>query len=203
MQKSGTQSNPESKRERYVTHEEYRIVHGASGTQVKLLMDLTYRTLQRPESDILKWTPANVTRDESGARVIKHLQHKTKVLLKIKLTPDLARLVDRAIGEVPSIHQPIVHNRKGKNYTYSGIHAMLTAQVGRINAKRAKNGLPPIPSFGFRDLKGKGATDMWRAGVPIEQIQLLCGHADKSTTEKYIKARWSETATPNQVAIIF
>lgn len=43
---------------------------------------------------------------------------------------------------------------------------------------------------------------MWRAGIPIEQIQLLCGHADKATTEKYIKARWSETATPNQVAML-
>ena len=201
MQKSGTVSNPESKRERYVTHEEYRIVHEAAGRQVRLLMDLTYRTLQRPESDILKWTPVNVMRDENGARVIKHRQHKTGVLLKIQLTPDLARLVDIAIGEVPVLHQPIVHNREGEGYTYSGIHSMLTAQIGRINAKREKKGLAPIPSFGFRDLKGKGATDMWRDGIPIEQIQLLCGHADKATTEKYIKARWSETATPNQVAM--
>ncbi len=59
-----------------------------------------------------------------------------------------------------------------------------------------------MPSFGFRDLKGKGATDMWRSGVPIEQIQLLCGHADKATTEKYIKARWTETAEPNKVAML-
>lgn len=54
-----------------------------------------------------------------------------------------------------------------------------------------------MPSFGLRDLKGKGATDMWRNGIPIEQIQLLCGHKDKSTTEKYIKARWRLTAQPN------
>lgn len=202
MQVSGTQSNPESKRERYVTHEEYRIVHAGSGRQIQLLMDLTYRTLQRPESDILKWTAANVTRDENGDRVIKHRQHKTGVLLKIKLTPDLAKLVDRAIGDVPVLHQPVVHNREGEAYTYSGIHSMLTAQIRRINMKRAEKKLPPIPSFGFRDLKGKGATDMWRAGVPIEQIQLLCGHADKATTEKYIKARWSETASPNQVSML-
>lgn len=202
MQKSGTQSNPEKKRERYVTHEEYRIVHAAAGRQVRLLMELTYRTLQRPESDILKWTPANVTRDETGARVIRHKQHKTGVLLKIRLTPDLARLVDLAIGEVPVLRQPIVHNREGEGYTYSGIHSMLTAQIKRINEKREAKKLRLIESFGFRDLKGKGATDMWRAGIPIEQIQLLCGHADKNTTEKYIKARWSETATPNQVAML-
>ncbi len=38
---------------------------------------------------------------------------------------------------------------------------------------------------------------MWLAGEPIERIQLLCGHASKATTEKYIKARWRETAQPN------
>lgn len=67
--------------------------------------------------------------------------------------------------------------------------------------KRKKDGLPPILTFGFRDLKGKGATDMWLSGVPIEQIQMLCGHKDKNTTEIYIKARWSETAQPNKIAM--
>jgi integrase len=42
---------------------------------------------------------------------------------------------------------------------------------------------------------------MWLDGTPIERIQLLCGHADKTTTERYIKARWRETAQPNQVHI--
>ena len=61
--------------------------------------------------------------------------------------------------------------------------------------------LATMPSFGFRDLKGKGATDMWLAGQPIERDQLLCGHRSKSTTEKYIKARWQETASPNLLDI--
>jgi integrase len=57
------------------------------------------------------------------------------------------------------------------------------------NCRRKARGIPPMPSFGFRDLKGKGATDMWLAGVPIEQIQLLCGHTHKATTEVYTKQR--------------
>lgn len=202
MQQSGTRSNPESKRDRYVTHEEYRAVHAAAGPQVRLLMDLTYRTLQRPESDIIKWTPANLTRDERGARVIRHVQNKTKVLLKIGLTPELAAQIDAAVGTVPVLHQPMVHNRKGDAYTYQGITSMLTAQVKRLNLKRKARGQAEIAPFGFRDLKGKGATDMWLAGIPIEQIQMLCGHEDKATTEKYIKARWSETAKPNKVAML-
>lgn len=40
---------------------------------------------------------------------------------------------------------------------------------------------------------------MWLSGVPIEEIQLLCGHDDSHTTEIYVKQRWRETATPNKV----
>jgi len=58
-----------------------------------------------------------------------------------------------------------------------------------------------VLSFGFRDLKGKGATDMWQSGVPIEFIQKLCGHSNKSTTEIYVKQRWSESVEPNRVGL--
>jgi integrase len=198
MQASGTQGNAESKRERYVTDEEYRAVWAAAGTQVRLLMDLTYRTLQRPESDILGWTPTILARDEhTKARILHFQQGKTKVWVKIAMTADLDALIRRAMGDPPQIGQPLVHNRKGKRYTYTGIMAMLTAAIKKANKDRAQ----PIASFGFRDLKGKGATDMWKSGIQIERIQLLCGHADKATTEKYIKARWSEAAAPNETAM--
>lgn len=202
MQASGTKGNAESKRERYVTDDEYRAVYAVAGTQVRLLMDLTFRTLQRPESDILGWTPAILARDDHTKQRILHFrQGKTGVWVKIALTADLETLIRRAMGEPPRIDQPLVHNRKGERYTYTGIMAMLTAATKKANKARAEQKLPPIPSFGFRDLKGKGATDMWKSGVPIERIQLLCGHADKATTEKYIKARWSEAAAPNEVGL--
>jgi integrase len=98
---------------------------------------------------------------------------------------------------VPVLHQPIVHTLKGEAYTYDGASALLKQAQAR--ARKTVPALKDMPSFGFRDLKGKGTTDMWLAGVPIEQIQLLCGH--KSTTEKYIKARWRETAAPNKLRI--
>jgi integrase len=80
---------------------------------------------------------------------------------------------------------------------------MLKQAQAKVRAEHKRTGGPlaTMPSFGLRDLKGKGATDMWQAGVPIAQIQLLCGHADQRTTEIYIKARWRETAMPNQVAV--
>jgi integrase len=38
-------------------------------------------------------------------------------------------------------------------------------------------------SFTLCDLKGKGATDMWHAGMPLVEIQVLCGHDSVTTTE--------------------
>lgn len=59
-----------------------------------------------------------------------------------------------------------------------------------------------MPYFGYRDLKGKGATDMYYLGkVPLAEIQHLIGHSDQKTTEIYIKSRWRETAEPNMVVM--
>ncbi|WP_328814353.1 tyrosine-type recombinase/integrase [Pelistega ratti] len=65
---------------------------------------------------------------------------------------------------------------------------MLTKAVKKIGIKR----------FESTDLiKGKGATDMWLRGVPLEQIQVLCGHESIKTTEIYVKSRWIGTVMPN------
>jgi integrase len=128
---------------------------------------------------------------KDGGKVLRFRQNKTGRLIDSALVGQLGDLVAVAIGEVPQIRQPIVHTMAGEPYSYSGISAML-----KRAQKKAK-----VTAFGFRDLKGKGATDMWLTGVPIEQIQLLCGHASKTTTERYIKARWRETAQPNRLEI--
>lgn len=200
---SGVQRNTESKRLRYVTHDEYREVYAMATLSERLMMELTYRTLQRPESDIIGWTSANLI-TEDGIRKLHHVQNKSKVDLKIALPANVIDMLARALGtdeqrKVVKLMQPLVHTLKGNAYTYGGISTMLKRSIEAANESRKARGLMPMASFGFRDLKGKGATDMWLAGVPIEQIQLLCGHKHKTTTEIYIKARWRETAQPNMV----
>ncbi|MEO8806410.1 MAG: tyrosine-type recombinase/integrase [Burkholderiaceae bacterium] len=195
MRASGVRRNPEKRRERYVTDAEYRAVFAIAGDTVRLMMELVYRTLQRPEVDVLAWTPSNVRLKAEG-RVLHFRQSKTKRPIDIALVGVFDDLVRKAIGEVPKLHQPIVHTRAGQAYSYDGISAMLKRAIGR--ARLATPALASMPSFGYRDLKGKGATDMYRSGVAIELIQALCGHADKATTEIYIKQRWLETAQPNQ-----
>ncbi|OZI64589.1 integrase [Bordetella genomosp. 4] len=195
MRASGIQRNTERPRDRYVTDEEYLTVYDCAPAPVRLMMELVYRTLQRPESDMTGWTAANVRR-RGEQRVLRVTQNKTGQVLEIELTGRLLELIEQAIGPNPVLHQPIVHTADGNAYTYSGITSMLT----RAQAKaRKRQGMENMPSFGFRDLKGKGATDMWLSGERIERIQMLCGHQQKATTETYVKARWRETVAPNAI----
>lgn len=195
MRASGVKRNEEGARERYVTDAEYNAVYEKSPAPVRLMMELTYRTLQRPESDIIGWTPANI-RSKAGGKVLRVTQNKTGRTLEIALDGRLKELIDAAIGEVPVLLRPIIHTRKGNQYSYSGLDTML-----RRAQAEAKKKMPMLEPFGFRDLKGKGATDMWLAGVPIERIQALCGHKDKSTTEIYVKARWRDSIESNSLQI--
>jgi integrase len=198
MRKSGVQRNAETERDRYVTHEEYNAVFEVAGRAVRLMMELTYRTLQRPESDIIGWTTSNVVM-KGHERVLRFEQHKTRAAVDIALTGRLGELVRGALGDVPVLHQPIVHSLRGEKYSYSGLSAMLKRAQAQV--RKANPQLRDMASFGFRDLKGKGATDMWLAGEPIERIQLLCGHKNKATTEKYIKSRYRETVQPNLLTV--
>ena len=204
---SGIKRNQEAARDRYVTDDEYRDTYAAAPEQVKAMMDLTYRTLQRPESDILDWTVANLT-TKDGARILRVKQSKTGKIVDIALLTELDSLLRKLTGEVAQIGRPLVCTSRsrgdkgpGQRYTYDGISAMLKRAIAKANRKRKKEGRGEIASFGYRDLKGKGATDMWLAGEPIEKIQLLCGHEDKATTEIYVKQRWRATATPNMVPL--
>jgi integrase len=201
MRASGIKRNPETKRERYVHHDEYRDVFAEAPLSVQALMELTYRTLQRPESDIIYWTMANLPA-KNGKRIIRNRQNKTGKTVDIEIASDLEPLIDRLVGDIPRIGRPLICTNLGKQYTYDGISSMLKRAIKAANKNREKKGIAEkIASFGFRDLKGKGATDMWLAKVPIEQIQMLLGHEDKTTTEIYIKQRWRETAIANRVTL--
>lgn len=202
LRASGIKRNPETKRDRYVSHDEYREVYAQSPAQVRAMMELTYRTLQRPESDILDWTVANLA-SKDGQRVLRVRQGKTGKQIDIALSPGLDSVLKELVGEVPRIGRPLICTRVGKRYTYDGLSAMLKRAISKANQAREAQGREPIKSFGYRDLKGKGATDMWLSGVPIEEIQHLCGHEDKTTTEIYVKQRWRETAAPNMVKMEF
>jgi integrase len=164
-------------------------------------MGITYRTLQRPESDIILWTSMQLVNDGEG-RALQFRQNKTGRPHRIALSPELDVLLPRPEGNVRKLVEPLVRRLDGGFYTYDGLSSMLKRSIEVANERRQARGIAPMPSFGYRDLKGKGATDMYFIDqVPIEQIQQLLGHSSVTTTEIYIKARWRETAQPNRVRL--
>lgn len=197
LRASGVQRNPEKPRERYVSDAEYSEVWSVAPRSVRLLMALTYRTLQRPDSDLIHWTTSVIVTRPTG-RTLEFVQNKTGQRMAIAFTPELDELLPvPSSAVVRKLRMPVVATLKSGFYTYDGISSMLRESIAVANERRRARKLEPMHSFGFRDLKGKGATDMWRAGVPIEQIQALCGHKNKTMTERYVKQRWHEAVQPN------
>lgn len=202
MRVSGVMRNPETRRDRYVTHDEYQDVFAVATRAERRLMALTYRTLQRPESDIVLWDDSVINK-EGERRYLVFKQHKTGQRMKIGFTPDLDAVLPPPEGKVRQLRAPLVASLKGEHYTYDGISSMLRRSIKKANALRLAKGVAPMESFGFRDLKGKGATDMYYiAKRPIEEIQQLTGHANKTMTETYVKQRWREVAEPNMVVMV-
>ena len=68
---------------------------------------------------------------------------------------ELEKLINECLAEAV-VHQTFVHRDDGKRYTYDGISCMFRRYVKKCGLKH----------FGFYDLKGKAATDMYHAGVP-------------------------------------
>lgn len=191
--RSGIRRNRETPRERYVEHEEMRAALAQAPVQVWALAHLVYRTLQRPE-DIITWTRRNIIErtmpDGRVVRIIRNRQAKTDKVVDIEVTLELEAIFARLnAGQTNLRGMTLIHRRDGQPYTYDGLCSMLKRRQADAGVK----------SFGYYDLKGKGATDMWLAGVALERIQVLCGHESVVTTERYVKSRWRGVVTPNQV----
>jgi integrase len=186
--------NTEKPRTRYVDDAEYAAVHRIAHRSVRGAMGLVYRTLQRP-GDVLRLGRANIVRKTSGGveqRILRLKQQKTGREIEIAISPE----IDAVLAELRSDRKELasmslVHTGKGQAYTEDGLAAMLRRYCIKAGVK----------TFGLQDLKAKGATDMYQAGVPLEEIQMLCGHDSVTTTEIYIKRHLTRVVAPNQVAI--
>ena len=192
---SGVARNSEVPRERYIEDHEMTAMRSACNLQTRALAILLYRTLQRPE-DILSWTSENIISRLIGdkeMKVLKFRSGKTKHPMEIIITSELEAVFDELAADnrrIPGM--TLIHNRKGLEYTLGGMDSMWAKARAKVAQK-----MPSVADFALYDLKGKGATDMYRDCVPLTEISHLCGHDSVRTTETYIKARLVRPVAPN------
>lgn len=178
-------------RDRLIADGEYLAVYAKAIPSVRLAMVLGVRTLGLP-SDVLRMGPRNIRTYDDGRKTLAFARGKTKVKVEIEIVGELAAALAPFLDN-PTLHPTFVRREDGKPYTVTGIGAMF-----RRYCKKAG-----IQDFGLRDLRAKGATDMFRADAnSIRQIQLLLGHKSVRTTEIYLKELLAEIVRPNERPII-
>lgn len=202
----GVRRNAEKPDDHYVEDADYAAVLKRASPMIAAYAELVYRTLQRP-SDVLGWTRANLrtrTVTEAGVtreqRYIKTQQNKTGAELEIELDDHLLAVLGKIKRDV--IGLPLIHRARRTKDGAAGKDAATQlgyTEDGVASMWRRWCHLAKVPTFGVGHLRGKGATDMYRAGIPLEKIQALMGHESVTTTEIYIKRRLKFVAQPNKV----
>lgn len=204
----GVVRNKETKRIRIIDDDEYMSVYTLANNNIKRLMTLVYRTLQRP-SDILKFGPNNIVYRMVDGKMIEVLsfeQSKTKAIVEIIISDDLRaalygpnETLDNFIkSQANSVKNLFfIVNRIGKPYCLNGIDSNFRRALNKYREQvKVSTGVKP-KTFGIYDLKGKGVTDMYQSGIPLTYIQALAGHESVRTTEIYIKSRLNKPVVSN------
>jgi len=130
-------------------------------------------------------------RRPNGERVLRFARGKTRVVVEIEIVGELAKIIDECLA-ASVVRSTFVHRKDGERYTTDGLTSMFLRHC--VAAK--------VTDFGLRDLRAKGATDEYRAGRPIRELQHLLGHKSVRTTEIYLKELIPETVRPNERPMI-
>lgn len=178
-------------RGRLIADAEYLTVYDVAGASVRLAMLLCVRTLGLP-SDVLRYGPRNVVKYDDGRKTLRFKRGKTGVLVEIEIVGELAAALQPFLDN-PTLHPTFIRREDGEPYCVDGIGSMFRRHCVRVG----------VTDFGLRDLRAKGATDMFRADpTSIRKIQLLLGHTSVRTTEIYIKGLLAEIVRPNERPIL-
>jgi len=130
----GVRRNTETRRERYVTDEEYRTLYQRAPDRVQIIMELAYLCAAR-KIEVLDLLP-------EGVLLRRRKGSKDNV---VKWSPRLEAVVNRALGlpsEIASVW--LIHDRKGQPIKSTS----LDTAWHRLQ-----------PGFRFHDLKKKGVSD--------------------------------------------
>lgn len=159
-----------------------------TGPEMQVFVDLCYLTCQR-STDIreLRWSQV-----DEAAGMIRFKPTKTAKstgqAVDWPITPEITKVLRRArtIARHTKVRaltadDHVVVNRHGKPKT-----AAACREAWRGAIERAKLG---EVDYVVKDIRAKALTDAKREGYDIEALQVAGAHADRATTEGYIKQR--------------
>jgi len=162
-------------RRRYVSEIEYQAAYKVMSEMAQCAMDIAVLTALRP-GDVLGLERSNLI-DEG---ILVHTAKTSKDLI-IEWSPELRRVVKRALSLPPHVRQPLICNKQGKAYTVDGFNSIW---YRRIRAAIADNENPLEEPFQFRDLRAKSASD-----DTAEAARRRLGHASAAITERVYRRR--------------
>lgn len=158
-----------------------------TGPEMQVFVDLCYLTCQRStEIRLLRWSQV-----DREAKVIHFVPTKTEdstgEAVDWPITPEIAEVLRRAKAlrqavKVQALADDFVLiDRKGKPKTAAACRdawrdAILRAKIGEVD-------------YTVKDIRAKALTDAKKAGYDIDALQVAGAHADRATTEGYIKQR--------------
>jgi integrase len=169
-----------SKRDRYITAEEFAEIRKHATPTLACLMDIAYITGQRiGDCRHIKYSDIS----EKGIFIC---QQKTKARVIIKMTSDLRDVISRA----KSLHQSV----RGFTLFHRGDGTPIPYTTLRNQWRRACLAAG-VENAHFHDIRAAAATDAKAEG--IDSMTLL-GHANESTHNIYLRSKEIKVATPNR-----
>lgn len=169
-----------SKRDRYITADEYQRIRDNATPTLACLMDIAYITGQRM-GDCRHIRYADIS--DAGVYV---KQQKTGNRVQIAMTPDLAEAISRA----RSLHQSVkgltlFHRRDGTPIPYGTLYHQWRSACDKAEVQDAN----------FHDIRAAAATDAKAQGL---DSKTLLGHTTDSSHNRYLRSKETKVATPNR-----
>ncbi|MGS1002648.1 tyrosine-type recombinase/integrase [Burkholderia glumae] len=181
----GIRKHKEVGRDVYVDDRLYRLLWNKADLALRDAMDLAYLTGQRP-ADVLKIDERHI-RDG----VIEVRQNKTRAILRIEISGELATLLSRIAARKSSYKirsTALIVDEAGRPLGSAGLRF-------RFDRAREAAGIEKS-AFQFRDLRAKAGTDK-EAFSDIREAQALLGHGSVAMTEHYVRKR-GKRVTPTK-----
>jgi len=169
-------------RDRYLTDQEFNLLHSQASRSMQVMIDLAYLTALRI-GDILRLRLGDIQGNELHVAT-----KKTGKRLVFTIKDDLAEVIARAKGLRRNVLSTFLFSSKTgtqiNRNTFNSNWFDLKEKCGLSDA-----------DIHFHDIRAKAITDADRQGL---NAQLMAGHKSRSMTEHYIKARQIDRITPLQ-----